>query len=342
MNNLSDPVISIDEHGAILFANQEACQVLGLEADTLKGKPALEIALHNDLMRSLLQLSHSSETSQKEEPLKIYAHHKESYFRKELIPIRIMPTGEQQFRDIGHFIILRNITEFKERDTAKTHFIATVSHELKTPLSSIKLSLQLLENAHIGSLNPEKLELVTNIREDSDRLLRITGELLDLSQVETGNIRLNTTSCPVSEIIQLAIDAVKTPLDQQHIQLQVIQPDPTLSILVDPDKTVWVLLNFLTNAIRYTPESGTILLEVRSDANHTVRFAVSDQGPGIAPRYQDKIFDRYFRIPEHNHTGTGLGLSISKEFIEAQQGRIGVESTPDSGSTFFFHLPAVN
>lgn len=343
INNMSDPVIGLDESHVILFANEGASAILGLKPEELIGKQSLEIALHNDLMRNLIQ--HIPENGQSpvndDQPLKIYAHQKESYFQKEIVPIHVLLTGEQVVKHIGHFIVLKNITTFKELDSAKTHFIATVSHELKTPISSIKMSLQLLENEQIGSTNEEQRQLLKSIREDSERLLKITGELLDLSQVETGNIQLNSHECDAAEIAHYAMDAVKTQLEQKFIELQVRMADNLPTIRADHDKTAWVLINFLTNAIRYSPERSKITIEI-SPVNDRLQFSVSDQGTGIEERYLDKIFDRYFQIPGSQRTGTGLGLSISKEFIEAQGGKIHVSSIPGTGSTFSFELPVLS
>lgn len=127
----------------------------------------------------------------KKEPVKIYADNKESYFEKEIIPIKIIPTGEKEEKLIGNVILLQNITPYKELDFAKTNFIATVSHELKTPISSIKMSLQLLENKQVGELNEEQKSLVESIKDDAQRLLKITSELLNMTQVESGTIQMS-------------------------------------------------------------------------------------------------------------------------------------------------------
>jgi signal transduction histidine kinase len=269
--------------------------------------------------------------------MKIFADAKESYFEKETVTITIKPTGEDQTIDIGNVIILRNITVFKELDFAKTNFIATVSHELKTPISSIKMSLQLLENEITGTINEEQKHLVESIKDDSNRLLKITGELLELSQVETGNIQLNIEKSNPYEIVHYATEAVKMQAEQKQIEV-VVEADENLpKIKADSEKTAWVLINFLTNAIRYSSENSTITVKLKSDKQH-VLFTVIDKGKGIDIRYRSKVFDKYFQIPGSNKTGTGLGLAISKEFIEAQGGTIGVESELGLGSTFYFKL----
>jgi PAS domain S-box-containing protein len=336
INNMHDPIIGLDNEGLILFVNEEALKIIGLKQEDVIGKSASTLALTNDLMKSLI-INELQSSNQKSLPMNIFADGKESYFEKESVTITIKPTGEDQQIAIGNVIILRNITVFKELDFAKTNFIATVSHELKTPISSIKLSLQLLEKAETGGINEEQKQLIESIKEDSQRLLKITGELLELSQVETGNIQLNMEKSNPYEIIHYATEAVKLKADQKQIEL-IIEVDENLpNVKADSEKTAWVLINFLTNAITYSSEQSKIILRLKTE-NHRLIFQVVDSGKGIDSRYKTKVFDKYFQIPGSHKSGTGLGLAISKEFIEAQNGVIGVESELGLGSTFYFKL----
>jgi len=335
INNMNDPIIGLDNDGVVLFANDEALKIIGLKSEDVTGKNAADLATANDLIRSLI-LKETDEISKKQ-PLKIFANAKESYFEKETVNITITPTGEEKEINIGDVIILRNITLFKELDFAKTNFIATVSHELKTPIASIKLSLQLLENAKTGDMNDDQKQLVESIKDDSQRLLKITGELLNLSQLETGNIQLNIEKSNPYAIVNYAVEAVKVQADQKQIQLIIDADENLKDVKADSEKTGWVLINYLSNAIRYSSEKSTILIKLKEENNQTV-FQVIDTGKGIEPRYKDKVFDKYFQIPGSPKSGTGLGLAISKEFIEAQNGSVGVESNLGLGSTFWFAL----
>ncbi len=334
INNMNDPIIGLDNDGIVLFANDEALKIIGLKSEDAIGKSASELANTNDLIRSLILKENEN---QKKQPLKIFANAKESYFEKETINITITPTGEEKEINIGDVIILRNITLFKELDFAKTNFIATVSHELKTPIASIKLSLQLLENTKTGDMNDDQKQLVESIKDDSQRLLKITGELLNLSQLETGNIQLNIGKSNPYDIINYAVEAVKVQADQKQIQLIIDADENLKDVKADSEKTGWVLINYLSNAIRYSSEKSTILIKLKEENNQMV-FQVIDTGKGIEPRYKDKVFDKYFQIPGSPKSGTGLGLAISKEFIEAQNGTVGVESNLGLGSTFWFAL----
>lgn len=327
INQMKDGIIGLDEKKNILFLNAVAEKLLGLKETDITGKYAADVALKNDLMRTLLQ-----EESKKE--LKIYADGKESYFNKDVLNV----TNNNEI--IGKVIVLRNITPFHELNEAKTNFIATVSHELKTPISSIKMSAQLLTDNRVGELNPEQQELIRSIYDDSDRLLKITGELLNISQVETGNIQLKLQSVNPAGIVDQAVQAVNLQAQQKNVALNISIAEKLPAIQADMEKTSWVLINFLTNAIKYSPGSASIEVNI-TQKNNQVEFSVRDHGKGIDEKYQPHLFDKYFKVPgTHDRSGTGLGLAISKEFIEAQGGSIWVNSKVDEGSLFGFSFPA--
>lgn len=337
INNMHDPVIGLDENLKVIFVNEEAIKITGLKIENLIGKQALELAIDNDLIRILIQDIRNNQSEIIKEPIKIFNDEKEGYFEKETVHISIIPTGEQIQKLIGHVIILRNITTHKELDFAKTNFIATVSHEFKTPISSMKMSLQLLENEQIGKLNEEQKNLIESIKDDANRLLKITGELLNLTQIETGNIQLSILPVEPKEILLHAINATQTQADQKQIKLNFECPENIHKILADTEKTTWVLTNLIANAIRYSYDNSCIYLTIKEQSNQ-VKISVRDSGQGIPPQYLNKVFDRYFRVPGTKKEGTGLGLAISKEFIEAQGGQISVESEFGAGSTFTVSL----
>lgn len=337
INNMHDPVIGLDEEHRVLFANEEALKITGLKAAAVLGKSALKLSVTNDLIRSLIQdlvvEKNGVRPVSGEVSMKIFADGKESYFEKELLNIEVTPTGEKTPRSIGHVILLRNVTAYKELDSAKTNFIATISHEFKTPISSIKMSVQLLENGHIGSLNEEQKSLLHGIQEDTARLLKITGELLNMTQVETGNIQLTVMPADAKEIFVRAIEANRNTADQKKIRLEQDFPENLPLVLADSDKSTWVMTNLISNAIRHSYDNASIYLSIRPTKSG-MEFMVKDTGQGIPPQYVQRVFDRYFRVPGSVAEGTGLGLAISKEFIEAQGGKITVESDFGAGSTF--------
>jgi two-component system, NtrC family, sensor histidine kinase KinB len=335
INNMRDPVIGLDEKNKILFMNDIALKTAGLKAADVINKSVQEVAMQNDLIRSLIQdvYGEGNKNETLKVPLKIYADNKESYFEKDIIPIKIIPTGEKEEIQMGTVILLQNITSYKELDFAKTNFIATVSHELKTPISSVKLSLQLLENPQIGELNDDQKNLLNSIKEDTARLLKITGELLNITQVEAGKIQLIAQPVSVLEIIGNAINANRSAAENKNILLHVSVPEHVPHLIADKEKTSWVISNLVSNAIRYSYHNATVLITA-AEENEKIKISVTDTGQGIAPEYLDKIFERYYRIPGTKKEGTGLGLSISKEFMEAQGGYIEVKSEFGAGSTF--------
>lgn len=338
IDNMHDPVFGIDENKIVLFANDEALNISGLSKEDFIGKAIQDIAVTNDLIRNIIKDIFLPESKiNKTEQLKIYADDKESYFEKEVIDINIVPTGETETKFIGQVILLRNITPFKELDLAKTNFIGTVSHEFKTPISSIQMGVQLLENEKVGNLNADQQDLINGIKEDTQRLLKITGELLNMTQVESGTIQINLLPSAIKPIIEYAVKANKSAADSKHVSIEIEMAQNSSTIVADSEKSAWVLTNLISNALRYSYENAVIHIRTEQ-VNNQVRFSVSDTGQGIQPQYLKKIFERYFRIPGTKKEGTGLGLSISKEFIEAQGGEIWVESEFGVGSTFYFTL----
>lgn len=335
INNLFDPVLGLDERNRILFINEQALKISGLKKEEVIGKQAEEIAVTNDLIRSLLQKMSVKEN--KDSSLKIYADNKESYFEKQLVPISITPTGEEKQKEIGSFIILRNITPYKELDFAKTNFIATVSHEFKTPIASMKMSLQLLNNEQTGKLNEEQKNLVESIKDDTERLLRTTGELLNISQVETGNTKLKIEAVDVKIIIDDAVENNRKLAEQKLITINFEPLEYLPPVSADKEKATWIVSNLVSNAIRYSYDNTTIELNTVVKDNKLIIF-VKDSGIGIDPKYLPRVFDKYFRVPGTEKEGTGLGLAISKEFVEAMGGTIDVKSELGEGSEFIIAL----
>ncbi len=327
INSLKDASIGLDNKGVILFANQQALQLLNLKETDIIGQQQKEVERKNDLFRFLVN-------EQNNTPFKIVIDNKENYFTKEIVDI------QQQDEKAAIVIVLRNITSFKELDTAKTNFMSTISHELKTPLASSDFSLKLLEDERVGSLNEEQKELVQSLKEDNKRLLRILSELLDLSQVESGRLQLNIQKVSPYAIIEKAEQFVTNAAKSKNISIKKQVSDNLPVINADEEKLVWVLNNFLTNAIKHSYENSEVEIIVRQDGSQLF-FSVKDRGKGIEEKYLPRVFERYFKVPGTSEkSGTGLGLAISKEFIEAHGGSITAASSFGSGSTFSFSIPA--
>ena len=268
-------------------------------------------------------------------PFKIVVENRENYFIKEVVEVA-QGVGEGNSK----VIVLRNITSFKELDVAKTNFIATISHELKTPLAASDFSLKLLEDERVGTLSDEQKELIQNLKQDNQRVLKIISELLNMSQVEAGRIQLDVQMVNPYLIVETALETVASSARSKKITLTKTLDDNLPLIRADAEKSTWVLNNFLTNAIKYSSEEGAITLSVKQDKENVI-FSVEDRGPGIAPEYLPRLFERYFQVPGSKTKGTGLGLAISKDFIEAQKGKIWVRSEIGKGSVFNFSLPLI-
>jgi two-component system, NtrC family, sensor histidine kinase KinB len=333
INRMTDPVLGLDEKKQIVFANEQSLQLLNLTSEKLLGRYAPDVAVENDLLRSLIREDHAQENRKL---IKIVVNGKENYFSKENIAIHLTPTGEKQPITIGHVILLKNVTSYKELDLAKTNFIATISHELKTPIASLQMCAQLLNDHRVGPLNDEQQKIVHSLADESSRLTQLVSELLDMSQVETGNVKLKLAAVLPSDIIRQAVESVKLHAERKAIKLETQSPALLPQIKADKEKTTWVLINLLTNAIRHSPENSEVKINVHPIGSY-IEFSVEDQGTGIEEKYLTKIFDKFFQVPGTTH-GTGLGLAISKEFIEAQGGKISVRSELGKGSVFSFQL----
>ena len=324
INSLKDASIGIDKSNTVLFANFQALQLLGMKAADVIGKPAEEVGKKNDLFHFLV----NNDTTA---PFKIIVENKENYFIKEVIDV-------SQDESNSKVIVLRNITSFKELDVAKTNFIATISHELKTPLAASDFSLKLLEDERIGKLSDEQRELIQSLKQDNQRVLKILSELLNMSQVETGKIQLDVQLVNPYLIVDNAVETIAAITRDRNITIEISLDDSLPLIHADAEKTTWVLNNFLTNAIKYSNEGSVITITAKNQQGN-VTFSVADHGPGIAGEYLPRLFERYFQVPGAKAKGTGLGLAISKEFIEAQKGKIWAESEIGKGAVFCFSLP---
>jgi len=323
INSLKDASIGIDKSSRVLFANTQALQLLGLKSEETVGKSTEELSGRNDLFKFLIENESSN-------PFKIVVDGKENYYAKEVMDV-------SQGEATNKVIVLKNITSFKELDVAKTNFIATISHELKTPLASSDFSIKLLQDERIGK--EEKGELLQQLKNDNQRMLRILSELLNMSQVEAGKIRLDIQSVNPAGIVDASVETVAASAREKELTLSKQVEGGLADIKVDAEKISWVLNNFLTNAIKYAPPESEITIRV-GQVGKAVSFAVTDKGQGIEEAYLDRVFERYFQVPgRSDKKGSGIGLAICKEFIDAMGGTIWVKSKLGEGSTFGFDMP---
>jgi PAS domain S-box-containing protein len=340
VRNLQDAVMILDENRNIIMANDATLKLTGLKENDIISKYAPDIAAKNDLVRTMITNIMSSPYEDQPndiQPIKIVCDGKEQFYSLETIAVDIKSSVNKD-NLVGYILMLKNITRFQERDAAKTNLIATVSHELKTPLSSINLSLKLLEDNRIGAVNEEQKGIIKSIRQQSVRLSKFVNELLDFSQAETGNIKLKITSVKPEDIVELGVVALTMIMAEKNIQAETIIQPNLPAIRADLEKSVWVLVNILNNAIRYSPVNSQIIINV-IQGNGFVEFSIKDSGPGISEENSKKIFDKFVQVGDKKSAGTGLGLAIAKEFVQSQKGDIRVESKVGEGSIFTFTLP---
>ncbi|WP_026969139.1 HAMP domain-containing histidine kinase [Algoriphagus terrigena] len=341
INHLDEVILGLDERKNVIFANDHCLKLLDLKREQVVGQHASSIAIHNQLMDSLIQelMIDFSDFEEKEYPsITIVEGKKEKLFTKNVIDVVETMEGESRKVLLGHVIVLTDITAFTEKDKAKTHFIATLSHELKTPVSAILLSTNLLRNAKSGLLNESQSELITTIENNSERIRRMINEVLDISKIENGSIDINLSTESPGNLIERAVDGVSLFLKDKNLAITILPISGLPMIKVDAHKLVWVLNNLLTNAIRYAPEGSSIEIRTRLRLDF-LEISVTDHGLGIGLGNQKKIFQKFTKLENAEISGTGLGLAISKEFVEAMNGSIGVESTEGKGATFWVRLP---
>ena len=253
---------------------------------------------------------------------------------------RILAIGDKLTEFTGAAIVLQDVTKFRLLDDAKTNLVGTVSHELKTPLTSLRMAVYLLLEQKLAGLTATQRELLESARDDADRLLRILDNLLDLARLEAGASTLNRREATVGEIVDEFAREARALVEPAGRSLAVaVAPDvAALRLSVDAERLRHVFMNLLTNAVKYSPEGGVIGLAATRDAEF-VRFAVRDEGPGIPAESVARVFDRFYRAPNQEKSGAGLGLAIAREIVVAHGGSIACASEPGRGAEFYFLLP---
>jgi signal transduction histidine kinase len=323
-----DPVFVLDRQGRIELKNRAAQELVAWLAlnDRLPGHLA-------DVAKDVLRTGESFRPHSFKEALALRIDGEERAFLPRILTMR----GEQN-EAVGVAVVLHDVTRFRLLDAAKTNLVATVSHELKTPLTSVRMVLFMLLEKTLGPLSGKQAELLQTARKEAERLLRILNDLLDLTRLEAGHSGLNRERLSPARLVQMMQEEARQHVLECGLTL-VVSVQPQLpDVSVDRQRISHVFQNFLTNAIKHSPPAGEIQLRA-SRAGGGVRFSVADQGPGVPEVYQGRIFDRFFRVPGQARTGAGLGLSIAREITIAHGGRIGVRSEPGQGSEFYIVLP---
>jgi len=252
---------------------------------------------------------------------------------------RILAIGDKLTEFKGAAVILQDVTKFRLLDDAKTNLVGTVSHELKTPLTSLRMAVYLVLEEALGPLGPAQREMLESARDDADRLLRILDSLLDLTRLEAGASALDRRPVAVDAMLGEIADEARAFISAAGHRL-VVGAEPGLGdVNVDAGRLRHVFINLLSNASKYSPDAGIVTLGAAPAPRGFVRFSVRNQGPAIPAEAVPRLFDRFYRVPGQPKPGVGIGLTIAREIVVAHGGSIGCSSTAE-GTEFYFLVPA--
>jgi signal transduction histidine kinase len=331
---LPEAIAIIDLGGRVEFSTETADRHFGL-------KPGITIyALGYDWLVQLVQQAQDedqrAEFDSRSGYIQQFIENREYFFQPIAVPI---PTDPKTTERTGTMLIFKDVTLIHEQQELKQGVVSTVSHQLKTPLTSLRMSIHLLLEEKIGALNEKQTELLMAAREESERLSNILNDLLDLNRIKSDNITL--TVKPVSPQV-LARDGIEPFLyeakDKGVTLINGVSPDLP-DILADPGKISQVFANILSNALRFTQPGGMVTVSAKTESDG-VQFLIEDTGVGIAAKHLGQLFEPFYRIPEQDQKmGAGLGLAIVREIIKAHGGKVGAESQVGKGSIFWFSLP---
>ena len=285
-----------------------------------------------DLCREALQEGRAA-SLEGQRSIQQFVRGEERYYRPEAVPIL-----DNERLTTGVILVLKDVTQLRQQDEIKRGVVRTVSHQLNTPLTSVRMAIHLLLGEKIGALNEKQAELLMSAREDSDRLHDILDSLLDLSRFESGKAQMEFRALSPRSIVMDAVESFRRTAQDRGVALHADVPGDLPDVWVDTTRIGHVFSNLLSNALKHTSPGGRIALTADAD-DAWVRFHVSDTGEGIPAAFLSRVFEPFFRVPgRQNETGAGLGLAIVKEIVEAHGGTVGVESSEGKGSSFTFTL----
>jgi len=254
----------------------------------------------------------------------------------------LLPRAKAVFGDdggvVGVTVVLQDVTRLRRFDELKNDLVATVAHEFRTPLTSLHMAIHLCLEERAGPVTEKQLDLLHAARQDCERLQGITDDILDLARLQAGKTGTERQPEDPRLIAREAVDAHRGLAHEAGIELACEIAEPLPDVACDREAIQRVLTNLVTNALRHTARGGSVRVVARPQPG-AVRFEVADSGEGIAPEHQERIFERFYRVPGGQRSGAGLGLAIAREVVQRHGGAIGVESTVGSGSTFWFMLP---
>jgi NtrC-family two-component system sensor histidine kinase KinB len=336
LQNMDDGLFLLDTDYHITNVNLSGARFFGSDPASCKGKHILELIRYEALFALVKETAangKSPDFTEGQNILSIGQNENKQYLQFNLTPV-FLQSGVL----IGVMILFTDITHLKKLDKLKSEFLMIASHELKTPLTSMSMSISLLKETAETKLNTEEKELLQIAVDDTQRLKALINDLLDISKIEAGKIDLSFENVSVENLISKTLHSFVTIAQEKNITIE-NKLEPDLQVRGDFSKLTWIMTNLLSNALRFTPKGGTINITAIKTGTY-IQISVADNGIGIPYEYQNKIFDKFFQVASNLNTGgTGLGLSICKEIVRAHGGTIWVESEPGKGSTFYFTLP---
>ena len=327
---LPEAVIIVNTEGIIEIASELATQLFNLRPnDKIDNAPHGIVDLYNEAMST----GRAVEPQGSQSPVQKFVKGKEHYFHLKAVPIL-----DNYQQPTGVIISLSDVTLEREQNEMKRGVVSTVSHQLKTPLTSIRMSLHLLLEEKVGTLSEKQADLLVAAREESDRLHLILEQLLNISRIESGKTTMDLKTIRPHELVLESVEPFRSAAMDRGLTLEVQLPDDLPDVLADPLMASQVFANLLSNALKYTDPGGVVSISAQSK-EESVLFAVSDTGRGIPDQYLKKILENFFRVPGQTvESGLGLGLSIVQEIVEAHGGSVTVESHESEGSIFTFSL----
>jgi NtrC-family two-component system sensor histidine kinase KinB len=337
--SIEDGLVVFDTELRVTGINPAARRMLDLGAAEVSGKVCPEIFAQTpicDLIRKTIESGAPPDGPEEE---RIVSLSQSGGPRHVLFSVTTIGGRDRGLS--GIVLLLRDVTRLKEVERLKSEFVMAASHELYTPLTSLSMSIDLLLEQTSGDFTPRDWELLQVAHEEVQRLKALVQDLLDLSKIESGKIALEIENVSVAAVFNQIQDIFKGQLEMKSVHLFVDLPEDPPLIRADTHKITWVLTNLISNALRYVGQDGRIHLQVKRLGSQ-VQMTVQDDGPGIPPEYQSRIFQKFVQVKGREAGGTGLGLAICKEIVRAHGGTIWVESGPGRGSTFSFTLPAAS
>lgn len=337
VRGISDPIVVLDGNYRVVLLNSACERLFGINEQTALGRHFLD-AIHDGALFDLLSQSVENSDMHAENVIQLQQDGKPLYFNAAVTPVKGLQADTE-----GSILLLRNVTGMKELDRLRTDFFAAVSHELKTPLTSIMMGASMLAEEQVGGLSADQMDIVRAILDDGERLSSYVSELLEISKIESEKRGYVFSKCAVFALTQNCCGSFQEMAARSGVHLVNNVREELPMVRADFEKVTWVLNNLLSNALKYTRAGDSITVDAQ-DTGNFVRISVYDTGIGIEKAYHDRIFDRYVHLesPELEVRGSGIGLSVAKEVIEAHGGEISVESEPGQGSIFRFTLPIYN